>query len=118
MLSAFQVKVVHLSTQANAQTAQTAAAALSFTGLGYPETWRPGNWMEAAEKILTDEAHSLGEADRYILSPQMCDVVIAAAKTLTLDDLSLILASGTCRCWCTGMARECRSQVLLYDGCS
>src|SRR5688500_9971186 len=46
--------------------------------------------MQAAERVLRDEARWLGEADLYIVSPQMCDVVVAAAQTLTLDDLGLI----------------------------
>jgi hypothetical protein len=40
--------------------------------------------------VLADEARHLAEAELYVLSPQMCDVVIAAAQTLTIDDLALI----------------------------
>jgi hypothetical protein len=48
--------------------------------------------MDAAERVLADQARALAEAELYILSPQMCDVVVAAATTLTLDDLTLITA--------------------------
>src|SRR2546429_8389760 len=58
--------------------------------MGYAESWRPGNWVEAAEQIVTDEADNMAGADLYILSPQMCDVVIAAAQTLTWDDVSML----------------------------
>jgi hypothetical protein len=83
LMSAFRVKVAHLGQE-------EAAASLLFTGMGYAQSWRPAHWMEAAERVLADEARYLAEADLYILSPQMCDVVIAAAQTLTRDDLSLI----------------------------
>jgi hypothetical protein len=88
MLSAFQVKVAHLGTQADAQTAQTAAAELLFTGLGIPrrgglETgWRP-------PRRSTDEVDSLGRPLHR--EPSDVDVVIAAAQTLARDDLSLII---------------------------
>lgn len=84
LLGSYQVKVAHLGGH------QAEAALLLFTGMGYPESWRPGNWMEAAEQVLTDEAQNLAGADLYILSSQMCDVVIAAAQTLTWDDLSML----------------------------
>lgn len=66
------------------------AAALLFNGMGYPPTWSPTTWLEAVETVLADEAGYLAEAELYILSPRMCDVVIAAAQTLTHDDLGLI----------------------------
>jgi hypothetical protein len=77
LLGAYQVKVTHLGGH------QAEAASLLFTGMGYSESWRPGNWMEAAEQVVTDEAQNMAGADLYILSPHMCDVVIAAAQTLT-----------------------------------
>jgi hypothetical protein len=46
LLGAYQVKVAHLG----GHQAQ-AAALLLFTGMGYAESWRPGNWIEAAEQI-------------------------------------------------------------------
>jgi hypothetical protein len=36
------------------------------------------------------EARYLAGADLYVLTPQMLDVVIAAAQTLTLGDLGLL----------------------------
>lgn len=83
LMEAFNTKVAHLHDQA-------AASLLLFTGMGYPETWRPENWMAAAERVLSDQADRLAGAQLYVLSPQMCDVVIAAAQTLTIDDLSLV----------------------------
>lgn len=90
MLSAYQLKVAHLGAEVAREAAQSVAATLLLTGMGYSETWRPAHWMDAAETVLADEARYLAEADLYILSPQMCDVVIAAAQTLTLDDLGLL----------------------------
>jgi hypothetical protein len=83
LMSSFRVKVAHLGQE-------ELAASLLFTGMGYAQSWRPAHWMEATERVLADEARYLAEADLYILSPRMCDVVIAAAQTLTRDDLSLI----------------------------
>jgi hypothetical protein len=40
--------------------------------------------------VLTDEARYLAAADLYVLTPQMLDVVIAAAQSLTFADLSLL----------------------------
>jgi len=66
-----------------------AAALLLTTALGYPEDWRPTDWMRAADTILGDLADTMADADLYVLSPAMRDVVVAAALTLTLDDLAL-----------------------------
>lgn len=90
MLGAFQLQTAHLATQTDERTAKRTAATLLFTGLGYPETWQPKNFAQAAERVLADQARALAGADLYILSPEMCDVVIAAAQTLTLEDLSLL----------------------------
>ena len=65
------------------------ATALLFGGLGYRPPF-PADWLAAAELVLADEARYLAEADLYILTPQMCDVVIAAAQTLTREDLELL----------------------------
>ncbi|MGZ3143794.1 hypothetical protein ACVDFE_17715 [Lentzea chajnantorensis] len=92
MVGAFQLHTAHLATQTDERTARRAAAELLFTGLGYPETWRPNDFMEAAERVLADQAKALAEADLYILSPNMCDVVVAAAQSLTFEDLSLVSA--------------------------
>jgi hypothetical protein len=32
------------------------AVMMLFTGLGYPETWHPEHWYEAAETVIDDEA--------------------------------------------------------------
>jgi hypothetical protein len=40
--------------------------------------------------VLTDESRYLAAADLYVLTPQMLDVVIAAAQSLTFADLSLL----------------------------
>ena len=68
---------------------QAAAWATLFGGLGYRPPW-PASWQEAIETILGDEARYLAEADLYVLTPQMCDVVVAAAQSLTREDLELI----------------------------
>ncbi len=57
--------------------------------MGYPRPY-PGSWEATAEMFLADEARTLAQADLYVLAPGMCDVVIAAALTLTLDDLQMI----------------------------
>lgn len=59
-----------------------------FGGMGYPRS--PSDWRSAAEMVLADETRNLAQAQLYVLSPQMCDVVIAAAQSLTIDDLYLI----------------------------
>ena len=60
-----------------------------FGGLGYRAPY-PADWEQAAETVLVDEARYLAEADLYVLTPQMCDVVIAAAQSLTREDLELM----------------------------
>ena len=56
-------------------------------GTGRPS---PPTGRQLTELVLADEARYLAEADLYILTPQMCDVVIAAAQTLTREDLELL----------------------------
>ena len=60
-----------------------------YGGLGYRPPY-PANWEDAAELLSRDEAHYLATAELYVITPQMCDVVIAAAQTLTVDDLKLL----------------------------
>ena len=74
---------------ADAGGIRDAAALLLTTGLGYPEDWRPTDWMQATDIILGDLAGTMADADLYIVSPAMRDVVVTAALTLTLDDLAL-----------------------------
>src|SRR5258708_8545921 len=50
--------------------------------MGYRPPW-PGDWQAATEMVLADEAQYLATADLYVLAPHMCDVVIAAAQTLS-----------------------------------
>lgn len=66
-----------------------AATLMLFGGLGYRPPY-PTSWPAAAELIVADEARYLAKADLYILTPQMCDVVVAAAHTVTVDDLQLL----------------------------
>jgi len=67
----------------------TAAQVVLFGGMGYQPPY-PADWQAAADLVVGDEARYLSEADLYILTPQMCDVVIAAAQSLTVADLDLL----------------------------
>jgi len=96
LVDAFELHRTHLGNE-------DAAALMLLTGLGYPETWHPEHWYAAAETVIDDEAADLAKADLYILSPQMVDVVAAAAASLTMDDLSLLCADDL----------PCRTGVLV-----
>jgi hypothetical protein len=65
------------------------ARALQFATMGYPPPYMAG-WDQAAAMLLADEARYLTSADLYVLTPQMLDVVIAAAQSLTFADLGLL----------------------------
>lgn len=65
------------------------ATGVLFGGLGYLPPY-PVNWVEASNLVLGDETRYLSAADLYVLSPEMLNVVVAAALTLTVDDLALI----------------------------
>jgi hypothetical protein len=65
------------------------ARAMLFGGLGYRPPY-PAGWDEAADLVTLDEARYLADAALYVITPQMCDVVVAAAQSLTLDDLKLV----------------------------
>jgi hypothetical protein len=80
--SAYQVHLAHLGSP-------EAAWGQLFGGLGYAGRFAAG-WEEAVSIFMADEARYLADADLYVLTPQMCDTVIAAALTLTVDDLTLI----------------------------
>jgi hypothetical protein len=83
--NAFALKVAHLRGH------KPTANALLFGGMGYRDPFPSfTDWAAAADTVVTDEARYLAEADLYVLSPHMCDVVIAAAQSLTLDDLELL----------------------------
>ncbi|MFD7161227.1 hypothetical protein ACFV9C_42045 [Kribbella sp. NPDC059898] len=66
------------------------AALLLTTGLGYTEDWRPNDWVEVADTVLGDLTETMTAADLYVLSPAMRDVVVAAALSLTIDDIALL----------------------------
>jgi len=66
-----------------------AIRALEFAAMGDLPPY-PSDWEEAATMVLADEERCLAQADLYVLTPQMLDVVIAAAQTLDLTDLSLL----------------------------
>ena len=59
-----------------------------FANMGYPPPY-PASWDQASAMMLADEARYLAGADLYVLTPQMLDVVIAAAQPLTFADLAL-----------------------------
>ncbi len=68
---------------------ETSATVMLLGGLGYEPPYPP-HWYAAADRLLSDEARFLAEADLYVLTPQMCDVVVAAALSLTAKDLELL----------------------------
>jgi hypothetical protein len=65
------------------------ARALLFATMGYRPPY-PDGWDQASAMMLADEAQYLAGADLYVLTPQMLDVVIAAAQSLTFADLALL----------------------------
>ena len=65
------------------------ARALLFATMGYRPPY-PDRWDQASAIVLADEARYLTDADLYVLTPQMLDVVIAAAQSLTFADLALL----------------------------
>src|SRR3954471_14177810 len=82
LIDAYQFHVQHLGNRAAART-------LLFGGLGFTPPY-PSNWDSASDLIVTEEADVLAAVDLYVLTPQMCDVVVAAALTLTPEDLPLL----------------------------
>lgn len=67
----------------------TTAAAMMWAAMGYQPPFTT-EWDAATERVVTDEARLLEIDDLYIVSPEMCDVVTAAAQALTADDLALV----------------------------
>ena len=65
------------------------ATLMLYGGLGFQPPF-PTGWDEAADVLLREEARCLAGADLYVLTPQMCDVVVAAAQGLSVEDLQLI----------------------------
>ncbi|WP_030453278.1 hypothetical protein [Herbidospora cretacea] len=86
LLQTHRLQLAHLAPQGGNEATATA---LLFGGMGYRPPY-PTDVRSAAEMVLADEARYLAEAELYVISPQMCDVVIAAAQTLTLQDLELL----------------------------
>lgn len=78
LLTAYQMYLAH-----SGDPAQAMGSLLG--GMGYVTA--PPGWPEATEMVLADEARYLAEADLYVLTPQMCDIVVAAAQALTREDL-------------------------------
>ena len=78
-----------IEVQADATGDLASAHWLVFAGMGYKPPF-PSDPQSAADLILTDEARYLASADLFILTPEMCDVVMAAAASLTVEDLELL----------------------------
>lgn len=68
---------------------ESIAQAMLLGGMGLAPPY-PRDWHGAAGLVLADEVEALRAAQLYVMSPQMCDVVLAAAQTLTFDDLELV----------------------------
>jgi len=69
-LRACQLQAAHLGNP-------KAAIATVFGGMGYQPPY-PTDLERAAEMVVADEARYLAGAELYVLTPQMCDVVVAA----------------------------------------
>lgn len=82
LIRAYQVHAANLGSR-------EAAEQMLFGGLGYRPPF-PADWDEAADLVTSDEAQYIARADLYVVTPQMCDVVIAAAQSLTVEDLKLV----------------------------
>ncbi len=48
------------------------------------------DWPAHAREVIAREVEVLRSAPLYVMSPQMCDVTVAAAQTLTMSELSLL----------------------------
>ena len=79
----------HQAGRPQRQPGRSPRPALRHHGLGYPPPY-PDGWEQASAMMLADEARYLAGADLYVLTPQMLDVVIAAAQSLTFADLALL----------------------------
>ncbi|MFC4945812.1 hypothetical protein [Pseudonocardia sp. GCM10023141] len=65
------------------------AKILFLGGLGLAPPYS-SDWNEVADMVIDGEAELLAKAQLYVLSPAMCDVVLAASEALTTEDLALI----------------------------
>ena len=88
-LEHLRAQAAELSQQPDDDTVRGTASALLFGGSGLTAPY-PASFDEGARRILDLRAADLDAATLYVLSPSMCDVVIAAAQTLTVDDLALL----------------------------
>ncbi len=86
----------HLRAQAGSYPGRVADAVIDelardvlLGGSGVAQPY-PVGLADAAQAVLDRRADDLDSATLYVVSPSMCDVVIAAAQTLTLDDLALL----------------------------
>ena len=82
LMHAYEVHHTHLGNDEAAQM-------MLFSGLGFRRPY-PTSWPEAARQLLDDEATVLAGSDLHILTPDMCDVVVAAAQSLTIEDLQFL----------------------------
>lgn len=95
LVSALEVWRTHLTAQARELTGERdpgvepVVQGLLFGGSGLTRPY-PSRLDDAARAMLRRNADDLDAATLYVLSPSMCDVVIAAAQTLSLDDLGLV----------------------------
>ncbi|MDN5920436.1 MAG: hypothetical protein L0I76_35940 [Pseudonocardia sp.] len=87
----------HLRAQAGSYRGQVADAVIDELARGCPARRVRGGaalpgWAgrRRAGAVLDRRADDLDTATLYVVSPSMCDVVIAAAQTLTLHDLALL----------------------------
>ena len=67
---------------------EAAATGSLLAGMGYGPPF-PAAWSAVADLMVSDEARYLADADLYVLTPSMCDVVVAAAAALVPEDLKL-----------------------------
>ncbi|MDT4993080.1 MAG: hypothetical protein QOH97_2972 [Actinoplanes sp.] len=66
-----------------------AAAEKVLAPMGYPPPYS-GMIDKYAERYVRDSANELGVSSLFVVSPAMNDVVVAAAETLSLDDLNRV----------------------------
>lgn len=78
-----------LGTPQGAAILDQTVAALFYGGSGLSEPY-PTDLDDATRRLLDLRASDLETATLYVISPSMCDVAIAAAQTLTVDDLALL----------------------------
>jgi hypothetical protein len=65
------------------------AAEMLLGPIGYPPPYT-GTFEQYAQRITRDSAQALAAASLFVVSPTMHDVVVAAAQSLTVHDLSRV----------------------------